>query len=85
MTKYQYAGLIMLACWVALTFSLILQVLEEVGMKGTRYSHSECHPESPTWAKVTEDTVIIECAECKKPIVKIHINREPVDALEEGK
>ena len=38
------------------------------------YLHSSCHFASPTWARrVGDDLLIIECAACKREIVRFRI------------
>jgi hypothetical protein len=34
------------------------------------YCHSECHPESPTWTKMTETKIIVECSVCEKTVIE---------------
>jgi len=34
------------------------------------YCHSKCHPESPTWTKMTEAKIIVECAVCEKTVIE---------------
>lgn len=37
------------------------------------YVHGRCHPESPTWAILTDHDISIICAECDAPIVKLEL------------
>ena len=34
------------------------------------YCHSKCHPESPTWTKMTETKIIVECCVCEKIVIE---------------
>ncbi len=34
------------------------------------YCHSKCHPESPTWTKMTEAKIIVECSVCEKTVIE---------------
>lgn len=44
------------------------QPLEEL------YFHGRCHPDSPTWVCYRKDgTLLIECAQCRKPIAVIQL------------
>lgn len=37
------------------------------------YLHARCHPQSPTWTFYQDGTMTVECAECRKPIVRVEI------------
>jgi hypothetical protein len=49
---------------------------EECGDDGSLYLHSRCHPDVPTWSVITGDVLTIECAKCKKVIVRLKIAGE---------
>ena len=34
------------------------------------YCHSKCHPESPTWTKMTDTKIIVECCVCEKTVIE---------------
>lgn len=46
---------------------------EECGDDGSLYLHGRCHPGSPTWVVLTGDVLTIECARCKKVVVRLRV------------
>ena len=45
----------------------------ECGDEVSLYLHGRCHPSSPTWAVLSGDVLTIECAQCKKVVVRLKI------------
>jgi len=52
---------------------------EECGSDGSLYLHSRCHTTVPTWAVLSGDILTIECALCKKVIVRFRVVAEEKD------
>ena len=51
---------------------------DDCGCSGQLYLHSRCHPESPTWAVLDQETSELEliCAECETPLAKFKVLRQ---------
>jgi len=43
---------------------------------GWMYLHSKCHTGEPTYVRVKGNTLVIECAECDKPITTFLLAEE---------
>lgn len=57
---------------------------EECGDDGSLYLHGRCHPEAPTWSILTGDVLTIECAQCKKVIVRFYVTFAPLVEKTDG-
>ena len=52
---------------------------------GPMYVHSRCHPNVPTWAILTGELLSIQCAYCKRVIVRFRVHDAFADTTKETK
>lgn len=43
---------------------------------GPLFLHSRCHPDKPTWVRLDGDVATVECAVCRKPVVRLRLARK---------